>query len=487
MILKLPIEDLINDKNNLHKSFINKKLNSLNEIIETKSTERLDEIFDLDYLSKYFIYCHLTGRVMLSNTRWIYRLTNGKIYPIATSHNRFKKISDIEKKSFWEFILNSIEFKNRLHLNTLNNDFLPNKDAINSLINKYAPLLSSYKRNLNITQTEFNYNLKKDYDVLIDNIENLKKILKQIKQNSLSTQSNENEKFETTIKNFGFSINEKTVIINSGLYFIKQDLIFPNGYNLIINFGAKLILSDSVSVLINGNTDIIGSLEDKVIIKSEGIKPFGAFAIVGNNRQKSTIKFLEIQNGSEAYIDGKYFSGALCLYHQDVHMSNVVFRNNKADDGLNIKYGNIFINNCSFYNNWADQVDIDFCIGKIINCNFKYGKGDNNGDGLDLSGSQVIISNCHFENFNDKGLSVGENSNVQVLNCNFINNQNAISIKDLSSVIAENNILSKNNIAFNLFMKKAIFGGGKIKLNNNKYTDNKILITKDSLSQVIYK
>ena len=36
-------------------------------------------------------------------------------------------------------------------------------------------------------------------------------------------------------------------------------------------------------------------------------------------------------------------------------------------------------------------------------------------------------------------------------------------------------------------MKKAIFGGGKIKLNNNKYTDNKILITKDSLSQVIYK
>ena len=60
----------------------------------------------------------------------------------------------------------------------------------------------------------------------------------------------------------------------------------------------------------------------------------------------------------------------------------------------------------------GDAIDIDFGGGKIIDSFFT----NIGNDGVDLSGTKSILKNLKFENILDKIISVGENSNVQIIN-----------------------------------------------------------------------
>ena len=49
----------------------------------------------------------------------------------------------------------------------------------------------------------------------------------------------------------------------------------------------------------------------------------------------------KIDEISEKTINGIYFSGGLAIHDMDVEIYNTKIHNNYADDGLNVKYGNI--------------------------------------------------------------------------------------------------------------------------------------------------
>ena len=79
-----------------------------------------------------------------------------------------------------------------------------------------------------------------------------------------------------------------------------------------------------------------------------------------------------------------------------------------GDDYLNIVNSQFEIKNIYFSRTVADAFDIDFSNGLIksmtcINC----GTLDDNGDGLDISFSDVEIINYKFNQISDKALSIG--------------------------------------------------------------------------------
>ena len=61
-------------------------------------------------------------------------------------------------------------------------------------------------------------------------------------------------------------------------------------------------------------------------------------------------------------------------------------------------------------------------------------------DGLDISGTDIKIKENIFENFSDKGISVGEKSYPLISMNTFNNNKMAIAIKDSSIAKVEKNI-----------------------------------------------
>jgi len=257
------------------------------------------------------------------------------------------------------------------------------------------------------------------------------------------------------------------IIIPKGNYYLSEDLIFPRGSKVFLNAGTQMSLAKDVGVLIQGSLTVEGTKEQPVIITAANLKDaFGTFAVLGTGKEISTINYLKLSYGKEKWVNGAYFSGAFALHYQkEVTIENSEFFEGQADDGVNIKFSKVYIKNNIFKNNFADQMDLDYCEGVVRDSYFLFkNEGSNNGDGLDISGSQIYASGNFFSKFNDKGISVGEKSNIFITNNHFKQNNVGSAVKDMSNAYYLNNYFSQNLRDIQVYQKKKIYGGGKIYL-----------------------
>ena len=160
-------------------------------------------------------------------------------------------------------------------------------------------------------------------------------------------------------------------------------------------------------------------------------------------------------------------------FHQvDMHMENCVIGGSRGEDALNVKNGKVSIVGSVFENGHADLVDLDLVTGTIDRCVFRSASQDRNGDGLDLSGSQVTVLRSEFRGLPDKGLSVGEGSQVFVQACTFLENILAIAVKDLSVAHVDGSMFRDNGLVFQVNRKKAIYGGAQLMVYTNTLVGN---------------
>jgi len=272
-------------------------------------------------------------------------------------------------------------------------------------------------------------------------------------------------------------IKNNRLIFKKGFFDIDEDIILPHGFDIEIESGANLNLHPNISILGRSNLKIDGSKETVTIKNAIPSKPFGVIGIVGTNKTNVSIHGLNIQGGSEDMISGLFLSGALSLYHHDkIKIFSSEFSNNMADDGLNIKNANVEIKNSLFKFNFADAIDLDFCSGILSNNNFinNINAKNKNGDGLDLSGSEIIIKNNIFSSFNDKAISIGEKSKAVMYDNLFNNNRSAITLKDESVGYVISNIFNKNQNNIELYQKKAIFRDPVVYISNNNISGTSI-------------
>ena len=284
-----------------------------------------------------------------------------------------------------------------------------------------------------------------------------------------------------------YDASKDELTLLGGDYKLIKDLIIPEINNLVIEPGTRISISEGKSILSYGPVEILGTREKKVIIKAlNKAKPFGTFAILGRDKKdsRSTINWLDISDGSEKWINGIYFSGQLSIYHMNVDMSNSVIHGSYSDDGLNIKYSDVVIDNCKFHENSADQVDLDFVTGTVKNSEFS-GTGEEgyNGDSLDISGSKILLKNNIFSNSLDKGVSIGEETKAILHKNKILDNNMGVAVKDSSHVYLVENTFKNNNIAVNSYQKKQLFGGGSSYSYNNEFISNGKDYDKDDKSK----
>ena len=280
---------------------------------------------------------------------------------------------------------------------------------------------------------------------------------------------------------------KQTLVIKNGTYYIDEDLIIPQGFSLIFNAGAHLILGPEVMIVGSRDLFINGTQSKPVIIESRSNDfPFGSLGFYGNGETTVSINNLLLSGGSEGWHKGIYFSGALSIHnHSLVKIINSSFHNNYADDGLNVKFANeLLIEDCKFYNNYADQVDLDYCIGQVVKSVFSDSlQGDINGDGLDVSSSNLLIQSSTFYGFADKGISIGEDSRVFILENEILGNRHGIAIKDQSVLNIGSNNFKNNFLDIKIFQKKSIFGGATLRIPPSE--KQKISIETDFRSRII--
>ncbi|MFK8037014.1 MAG: right-handed parallel beta-helix repeat-containing protein [Crocinitomicaceae bacterium] len=282
--------------------------------------------------------------------------------------------------------------------------------------------------------------------------------------------------------NVNFVLKEDSILIKKGKYQIKSQICLPKNLSVVIEAGVTLELDSNIHFQINGSAFLLGTPLDPILIKPiYPDKPFGTFSIIGDGGSQTIINNIHVSGGKNSFFNGKLFSGQFAIYESNVDIKNSSFSESQGDDGLNIKYSKVNIENCSFINNFADQVDLDFCFAKVSSSIFYPQKIDANGDGLDLSGSYVKISDCSLTSFLDKGLSLGEKSTAIVTNCQFKDNANAIAVKDETSFYCWNNTFSNNKIIFTSFIKKNFFNEPNLFIDKS-YSENLLNIVEGKVT-----
>lgn len=280
---------------------------------------------------------------------------------------------------------------------------------------------------------------------------------------------------------------DDTIFFPRGRYAIDGDLVFPHRLAVVLEQGARIELAANVSVVVNGGLRVLGTSRNPVFIRAkDDSAPFGSFAVLGEGETTVSITGLQMSGGREARIDGVYFSGMLAVHGaMSTTLSDCIISGSFGEDLLNIKGGRAELRGCTFEDGHADLVDLDRCTGSVSSCVFRNGRDDANGDGLDVSGSRILVQDCAFSALRDKGISVGEASQLLVMGSRFQANGSALVAKDLSIAYASDNAFIGNRTVFAAYRKKPIYGGARVVRYRNLLDANAQEQQADELSAIV--
>ena len=260
-----------------------------------------------------------------------------------------------------------------------------------------------------------------------------------------------------------FSLFEATrdkykFVLKSGEHIIDETVIVPENVEINIEPGAVILFNSNSSFISYGRIIAKGTKENPIIIKAkDSVRK--TMAVVGKGADGSIFSNVVIKDGSETFINGICFTGALAVHDSEVIISDCVFEDNHGDDALNIKKATARIENCIFRNNDFDAIDLDFAEDGIIErCQFI----NNGNDAIDTSSSKIVIKNNIINNCSDKGISCGEGTIVTIFNNSISGCDIGIAIKDRSFAVLINNSILNNSKGISLYNKKQIWQKGGV-------------------------
>ncbi len=276
-----------------------------------------------------------------------------------------------------------------------------------------------------------------------------------------------------------YTISSNKIIFNKGKHTLNKPLVIPQNYNVFINEGTEIDFVNKAVFISYSPVYIKGSTNNKVKFTSTDKSSQGFLVIQA--KEKSHIDYATFDGFNTFNYKGWGVSGAINFYESDVEISNTIFSNNSCEDMLNIIRSDFKVVNCKFENTFSDAFDSDFCTGELAYTEFvKLGN-----DAIDFSGSQININNCIITNAQDKGISGGEGSTLQVSDCTINGTKIAIAAKDNSKLIVENCKIENSIYGLAAFQKKPEYGAGFIKCNNLTANNINTLILLEENSTLI--
>jgi hypothetical protein len=263
-----------------------------------------------------------------------------------------------------------------------------------------------------------------------------------------------------------FVDNSGILTLKKKLTYINENIYIPENLNVIIKSGSSIILSNNAFIFSDSAWNVNGS--DGLINISGTEKNLGGGILISDSKNKSFFKnvnfaYLKGLNKNLDDINLQYsLLGSINFYESEILMENCNFKKITSEDALNIINSNFILDNIVFLENYSDGIDIDFGQGSISNSNFL----DIGNDAIDVSGADVKISNVIINNAGDKMVSVGENSNVSILNLKGENSHVGIASKDGSLTKLNNVNLKNTSIGVSAYQKKTEYLKAKIVASN---------------------
>ncbi|MEZ5324116.1 MAG: CotH kinase family protein [Verrucomicrobiales bacterium] len=305
---------------------------------------------------------------------------------------------------------------------------------------------------------------------------------------------------------------DTTLTVAGSPYTTVGDVTVSAGSTLTIQAGVEIRMPKSASFYVNGAMQINGTEAEPVsFLARDASEPWGALAFVSASGA-STLSHLVIRDATLASAEpvnlkaavSNYYS-TLVLSHADIDAPLPVFARGGSTtmqfctihpqftgDGINIKVGKGLVEDCTFIGNDAvdtDAIDFDGVIDGVIRRNRIYSFLGSNSDAIDIGERCVnlLISENRIYNSSDKGVSVGQGSEVRIERNLIVGCNLGVGIKDEGSLaIIDQNTFAQNFIAVSVYEKNLDGGGGNAVITNTIFTRSKDQpVAVDSLSTLV--
>ena len=265
----------------------------------------------------------------------------------------------------------------------------------------------------------------------------------------------------TLLETIGININykNKRVTFPTKSIVLNEDIYIPSDFLVIGQPGLRINLQNGASIYSKSAFSFIGSEDEPITITSSDGS--GGLAILGpqDDSYFSSTIFENLSSPNKGYSG---LSASLSFYGTSVTLSNCSFRNNHAEDFVNVINSQYKILDSRFTNVKSDAIDSDFSDGIISRSTFEIVGND----AIDLSGSNAEINNISINGVGDKAISAGENSKLKGTSVAVMNAEIAITSKDLSLVDLTDITISNTKLGFAIFQKKKEFGAGRAIIKN---------------------
>jgi len=290
-----------------------------------------------------------------------------------------------------------------------------------------------------------------------------------------------------------FTLGDDGLILASGTHYFPKTVIIPAQTKLTILPGAVLAFGSRASLISYSPIWAMGTSDLPIKMIGAGQpEAWGTVAVIDAGRQKSIFDHVFMSGGSGAIVNEILISGMLALHGSNLDLSNSYLTKansiNNGDDTLNLKAGLGLITGNIFIDNSSDSIDLDLVDPKtVVSGNRFVNSGTDSaagGDGLDISGSDILIKDNIMIGNGDKGISVGEKSNPTIVGNLIAKNNIGIAIKDSSKAKIDNNIIIKNKTGLAAYEKKTFFGGGQGTVTNGVIWGNETETEIDKMSKI---
>ncbi len=261
--------------------------------------------------------------------------------------------------------------------------------------------------------------------------------------------------------------SSKIIKIKKGIWTLNQSLILPKDFSVFASEGVILNLINGATILSYSNLQFVGTEQKPIkIISSDGT---GQGLTVLNANRESNLEYVSFENLNAPSKEGWELSGAITFYESPVKFNNVKISGINSEDSLNLVRSKFEITNSIFGNCFSDCLDIDFSDGVIENSLFT----DCGNDCVDISGSVVNLNRIEIVNAADKGISLGEKSDVTMEYIQIDNTYIGVASKDLSKGNINEIEITNCEYGFAVYQKKSEFGPAEIKVIQTTFLSNK--------------
>jgi len=264
-------------------------------------------------------------------------------------------------------------------------------------------------------------------------------------------------------EDFGFLVADhdlKTIIVKPGRWDVDKSIIIPAGWQVLAKGETTLNLRNGAAILSYSPFRFIAGEDDPIVIESKDWTGQG-IAIIDVD-QPSIFQYVIFRNLSNPHQGGWSLLGAVNFYQTKVEMAHCQFLGNNSEDSLNIIRSDFSIEDSLFKDTSGDAIDFDFAKGEIKRIVLI----NSGNDALDFSGSVARLSDVVIRKAGDKGISIGEASQVQGDNLVIDQSPMAVAGKDSSVATLNNVTISRSNRAFAVYQKKPEYGPASLKVSN---------------------